>query len=237
MSAADIMPTTAPPSLTVVASSPPFPLPHHWSLADLQEHLGGVPLERILLYPPLGLATVEHAVWLKEHEDRVCELVDGILVEKPMGFYESVLATVLASLISDYLRSNPRGVVSGEAGQLHILPNRMRAPDVAFVSWERLPPAELMRHKVPEAAPDLAVEIISEGNTSREMKTKLEEYFRAGVRLIWYIYPRTRTAVLYTAPDQFREIDVQGTLDGADVLPGFAVRLGEFFDRAAPPNA
>ncbi len=60
---------------------------------------------------------------------------------------------------------------------------------------------------------------------------KLKEYFQAGTRLVWYIDPQTRSARIFTAPDQGVEIDASGKLDGRDVLPGFELRLGELFDR------
>ena len=73
---------------TVVAAGPltrQAPLPAEWSLADLQEHLGGIPAERIRLFPPPGYATEEDVIQAAECEGRLCELEDGILVEKPMG--------------------------------------------------------------------------------------------------------------------------------------------------------
>jgi Uma2 family endonuclease len=80
-------------------------------------------------------------------------------------------------------------------------------------------------------APDLAVEIISEGNTEGEMNLKLDEYFAAGVRLVWYIDPGTRSAQIYTAREQSETIGQSGVLDGRDVLPGFQLVLGELFAR------
>jgi hypothetical protein len=60
-------------------------LPIHWTMEDLQQHLGGVPASRIRLFPPPGTATEEDALFIASHEDRICELVDGILVEKTMA--------------------------------------------------------------------------------------------------------------------------------------------------------
>jgi Uma2 family endonuclease len=201
-------------------------------VADLQEYLGGVPLERIRLYPPPGLATEEDALWLDDHQDRLCELVDGILVEKTMGYYESQLAVILGHFLHLYLDSHPLGIVSGADGQLWILPARMRIPDIAFIRWERFPGGKLPDDSVYKIAPDLAVEILSKGNPRREMEIKLDEYFQAGVRLVWYIDPRTRTAQVYTARDKCANIDETGVFDGGDVLPGFRLRLGELFERA-----
>jgi Uma2 family endonuclease len=211
-------------------------LPAHWTVADLQQHLGGVPADRIRLFPFPGTATEEDALRIDAHEDRICELVDGILVEKPMAYYESVLAGILITLINNYLETNNRGIAAGADGALWILPRKMRIPDVSFISWERFPGRKLPNDKIFRVAPDLAVEILSDSNTEGEMNLKLDEYFRAGVRLVWYIDPHLRTACIYTARDEMRTIDEQGVLDGQDVLPGFHLRLGELFDRVTRPT-
>ena len=64
------------------------------------------------------------------------------------------------------------------------------------------------------------------------MQRKLRDYFAAGVRLVWYIDPRTRSAKSYTAEDQFVEVSDAGALSGGDVLPGFEIQLRELFDKA-----
>ena len=69
------------------------------------------------------------------------------------------------------------------------------------------------------------VEVLSEGNTRAEMDAKLQTYFQAGVRLIWYVDPSTRAATAYTSPTAMQHLDVQGVLDGGDVLPGFQLSL------------
>lgn len=215
----------------VSTSGPVVGYPANWTMADLQQHLGGIPLERILLYRSPGTATEEDALWLDDHEDRICELIDGVLVEKVMSSYESLLAMMLGFLLQEFLEKNPLGVILGEAGQLRILPKKMRVPDVAFIGWHRFPDQELPNDRVYRVAPDLAVDFLSEGNTPREMERKLDEYFEAGVRLVWYIDPRSRTATVYTARNQATTIDVDGVLSGGEVLPGFTLRLGELFER------
>jgi Uma2 family endonuclease len=214
-------------------------LPAHWTLADLQQHLGGVPADRIRLFPFPGTATEADALRVEHHEDRLCELVDGILVEKPMAYYESIVAGILITLINNYLESNNRGIAAGADGALWILPKKMRIPDVSFICWDRFPDRTLPKDNVYRIAPDLAVEVLSESNTEGEMNLKLDEYFRAGVRLVWYIDPHSRSARIYTAIDHMRTIDERGLLDGQDVLPGFHLRLGELFERVdrAPGSA
>ena len=79
----------------------------------------------------------------------------------------------------------------------------MRVPDVCFISWDRFPNRELPAEPIPDLAPDLAIEVLSASNTAGEMQRKLHDYFTAGVRLVWYIDPQTRSAKSYTAEDQF----------------------------------
>lgn len=61
------------------------------------------------------------------------------------------------------------------------------------------------------------------------MRRKLQDYFTAGVRLVWYVDPRTRTASAYTSPEHCTVFDENGVLTGGDVLPGFELPLRELF--------
>lgn len=145
-------------------------LPTNWPLADVQQHLGGVALERIRLYPPPGMAAIEDALAIADHEDRLCELVDGILVEKVMATYESLLAGFLIHLMHQFLDENPLGILLAPDGPLRILPEKMRIPDVSFISWDKFPNRQLPRDRVFAVAPDLAVEVLSEGNPPKAME-------------------------------------------------------------------
>lgn len=226
------MSTATPPAdVGSIVATPVFPA--SWTFADLQEHLGGIPAERIRLYPLPGTATEADALSLDDHDDCICELVDGVLVEKVMSSFESLLAMALGRILGNFLEKHDSGIVLGEAGQLWILPKKMRVPDVAFISWDRFPGGKLPQDRVYRVAPDLAVEILSEGNTAGEMGKKLAEYFEAGVRLVWYIDPRARTATIHSAPGKQESIDENGFLDAGEVLPGFRLRLGELFERAS----
>ncbi|MCR4412754.1 MAG: Uma2 family endonuclease [Thermoguttaceae bacterium] len=216
----------------MAATSSPTLLPLDWSLGDLLKHLG-VPADRVAANPPPGTATENDVLEVYSRTGRLCELVEGVLVEKPMGWYESTLAAALIYFLHAYLEKHPLGMVAGEAGTLKILPGQVRIPDVSFVRWERFPGRRAPRgHLIPAVAPDLAVEILSEGNTEQEMDRKLREYFEGGSRLVWYIDPQTRSARVYTSPTQFTAVAEDGMLDGGDVLPGFQLRLGDLFARA-----
>jgi Uma2 family endonuclease len=108
-------------------------------------------------------------------------------------------------------------------------PGLIRIPDVAFVSWQRVPGGVFPREPVPQLVPDLVVEILSEGNTEAEMARKREEYFGAGVRLLWIVDPRIRAVDVWTSIDQAARLSKADTLDGGDVLPGFTLPLGDLF--------
>jgi Uma2 family endonuclease len=199
------------------------------TMADLWERLGRVPLDRIRLHPAPGTATVDDVIRIDEKENRLFELVDGTLVEKAMGAEESNVAWVTGLFIGMYLRQNDLGTCLGEAGFLRISAGLVRAPDLSFISWAKLPNRKLPRKRVPHLIPDLAIEVISKSNTPAEIRRKLGEYFDAGVRLAWVIDPRKRTARVHASARRSTLIREDQSLDGGDVLPGFSVRLAELF--------
>lgn len=222
---------------TVTASDPtsfssPLPFPSQWTAADLVAHLGGIPLERIRMFPPPGQATPDDVEAIQAHEDRLCELIDGILVEKTMGWLESRLAIEIAVMLSEFLKTQDLGVVTGADGTIRLYGNQVRIPDVSFFLWQRFPNRKLPRESSPLLPPDLAIEVLSKSNTNREMDRKLKEYFAAGAQLVWYIDPADRSAKAFTAPDQFEVLRGSQLLTGGNVLPGFAVSIDELFARA-----
>ena len=211
---------------TAIASSP------LWTLADLAEIFGPLPAHRLRSNPPPGSATEQDVQEIHLREDRLYELVEGVLVEKDMGFFESYLALLLGSILEDFAYRHKRGIVVGADGMMRLASGLVRIPDVSFISWRRLPRRRIPRDPIPKLAPDLAVEVLSAGNTKKEMDRKLQDYFQAGVRLVWYVDPKARTVTVYTAPDQATVLTAEDILDGGAVLPGFSLSLREFFARA-----
>ena len=202
------------------------------SLADLLEELGGISPSRIRLRPPLGTATEQDVIDIHDRENRLFELVDGVLVEKGMGFFESRLAIILGHLIERFIDGNNCGFTVGADEMLRITTGLVRIPDVAFFRWERVPDHRVPRQPIADLIPNLAVEVLSPSNTRREMDRKRREYFGAGVELVWYIDPPTRTAQIWTSLDDSIVIDEDGTLDGGTILPGFRLTMRDLFARA-----
>ena len=199
------------------------------TLADLLDRLGRVPLDRIRFHPPPGTATERDVLEIAAREDRLCELVDGVLVEKPMGYGESILALFLGHMLRNFVVPRNLGHVTGEQGMLRLFPGLVRIPDAAFASWDRFPQRRWAGEPIPDLVPDLAVEVLSTSNTPAEMSIKVGEYFSAGVRLVWLVDPNMRTATVFTATDNSVTLHVQDTLDGGTVLPGFTLSLRELF--------
>jgi Uma2 family endonuclease len=201
------------------------------TIADLLAQLGDIPPHRVLMRPYPGTATEQDVIDLDDHHDRLCELIDGVLVEKTVGYEESELAALLIYFLLGFVRQHDLGIVTGPDGTIRLIPGRVRIPDVAFYSWDRLPNRERPKKPIPDLVPDLAVEVLSESNTKKEMAIKLQEYFAAGVRLVWYVEPDDRSVRVYTALDRSTLLTEEQTLDGGDVLPGFALPLRELFPR------
>lgn len=136
------------------------------TVADLVELFGPIPAWRIRNQPAPGTATEQDVIDIEAREDRLCELVEGVLVEKTVGY---------------------------------------------------------------DLVPDLAVEVLSEGNTPKEMSRKLDEYFGAGVRLVWSVDHRKRTVDVFTQKDACVTLEERQSLTGGDVLPGFKLPLKKLF--------
>jgi Uma2 family endonuclease len=199
------------------------------TVADLLKQLGDIPPERIHLDPTPGTATEKDVLEIERREGRTCELVDGVLVEKAMGLQESFLAMWLGYLLNQFLAKHTIGFVAGADGTLRLWPGLVRIPDVCFISWDQLPKRKIPKKPIPDLYPDLAVEVLSRKNTKAEIDRKLQEYFRSGTRLAWVVDPRKRTVRVHTAPDQFRLLTEDQSLDGGDVLPGLSLSLRDVF--------
>ena len=212
-------------------SAPALPLPPPMEdLAELLERLGGIAPDRVRLHPPPGMATEADVVAaLEAPRKRLCELIDGVLVEKPMGFTESLLAAALIEILRALVRPRRLGLVTAPDGTMRLWAGRVRIPDVAFTSWDRIPGRRRPAAPVPDLAPDLAVEILSRSNTPEEMRLKRQDYFAADVRLVWEVDPVARTVSVYTAVEGPTVLTAADTLDGGSVLPGFVLSLAELF--------
>jgi Uma2 family endonuclease len=208
------------------------------TVADLLEKLGNVPANRVRLRPPPGQATERDVLEIHARTKRLCELIDGVLVEKATGLRESFLAMYIGQVLWNFVMPRRLGIITGEAGMMRLESGRVRMPDVAFISWDQLPERRVPREPIPSLYPDLAVEVLSDSNTLQEMEIKRRDYFAAGTRIVWQVDPDLRTIEVFIDVDQRQILKVPQSLDGGKVLPGFVLPLEEIFgqlDKQAPP--
>jgi Uma2 family endonuclease len=203
-----------------------------WSLDDLQIHLGGISFQRIRLDPGPGRATELDLLKLLDRKACLAELIDGVLVEKILGQLESRLAMLIGHFILQFITPRKLGLVYGADCPIRLFPNQIRMPDVTFISWSCVPNSQLPVGQVLAIAPELAVEVISPSNTKDEMDRKVKDYFRAGTRLVWYVYPETQSIRVFRSPTEFDDLTAERILNGGDVLPGFELSVQALFDQA-----
>ena len=207
------------------------PFPKDATVADALKQLGDIPPRRVRMNPAPGTATEQDLLTVLDHTNRLCELVDRTLVEKPMGTLESCLAGELIRLLGNFVVEHDRGIVTAPDGTLRLMPGLVRIPDVAFISWNQLPNRMYPNEPIASLIPELAVEVLSENNTPAEMERKLKEYFLAGSQVVWLVNPDTRSVDAHTAPDRFVRLHEGDELDGGTVLPGFRLPLEQLFAR------
>jgi Uma2 family endonuclease len=201
------------------------------NMGELLDQLGGISPYRVRLKPAPGTATERDLLEILDHTNIICELIDGVLVEKVLGFMEGCLGAWLIRLMGPFLQQHDLGDLFGADAPMRLMPRLVRLPAVSFVSWKKMPGRKWPREPIPDLVPDLAIEVLSEGNTPREMERKLRDYFFVGVDLVWFVDPDQRTVVLNTAPDAFTTLTEADTLDGGTVLPGFTLPVARIFER------
>lgn len=207
-----------------------------YNIAELLHALGDIPPQRVLLHPAPGKATEADLLKHSGRSDTPCELVDGTLVEKPVGYPESSLMLHVAYLLRLFLETARLGYLAGSDGGFRLMEGLVRLPDISVIRKSKLPGGRRPREQVAALAPCLAIEILSPSNTRGEIKRKFKEYFLAGTELAWIIDPRRRTVRVHTAPDVFTTLGEGDTLDGGAVLPGFSLTVACLLDPDAEPE-
>jgi Uma2 family endonuclease len=159
------------------------------------------------------------------------ELVAGELKKMtPASWRHGSVASRLDGWLSTYVEAKGLGMtLTSEAGFLVARdPDTVRAPDIAFIHKDRLP-AVLPEEAFWPGAPDLAVEVLSPGDTFREIDEKAKMWLKAGTRMVWVINPAWRTVTIYRSGTDVKTITDSGELEGEDVVPGFRCRVRELF--------
>ena len=176
------------------------------------------------------LMTAEELLKMPQSEFRY-ELVKGELRKMPpAGFEHGVVVVNLTSPLGRYVQDNNLGVVCGaETGfKITINPDTVRAPDIAFVRRERIASVGIPKEYW-SGAPDLAVEVVSPGDTVYEVDEKVEEWLAAGTSAVWVVNPKRRTVTVHRPQIKPLTLTENEELDGQDIVPGFRCRVAEIF--------
>ena len=164
-------------------------------------------------------------------DQRRFELIRGELRVMSLGKpLHGIICARIGSALFRFVEANDLGMAFGAETGFVVGrdPDSVLGADASFVSHERLATVENFEKYFP-FAPDLAVEVLSPGNTRREMEEKIAMYFAAGSRAVWVFDPKKRTAAAYTSPADVRVIGEGEAFDGGEVLPGFTLDLAKLF--------
>lgn len=173
---------------------------------------------------------------LKLSEQNGFELIDGRLVEKPMGWESGWVSGRLLTRLSMHCDEGQQGWVAPAEAGYQCFPHRpklVRKADVSFVRRGRFPNDQVPTGHA-RIAPDMATEVVSPNDEAEEIMERVSDYLKAGTALVWVIYPRSRIAVVLRADGSATWLDEDQELSGESVIPGFACRLG---DVLPPPPA
>lgn len=160
------------------------------------------------------------------------ELIEGELVEVPgAGALHAMIAFALVRLLDQFVRQHDLGLVmpDGLAFVLRRGPDQIRIPDLSFVAWNRVP-EEGIPEGYWEGPPTLAVEVVSPNDRADDIHARVQDYLEAGSSQVWVLWPRRRSVSVYSRNEDTRELGPDAKLDGADVLPGFKVRVADLFE-------
>jgi Uma2 family endonuclease len=168
------------------------------------------------------------------------ELVDGIPVERTKSLLSSRVEMTLGRILDTYCVENDLGWILGPSCGYCCFPwqpGKIRRPDVSFITRDRLPSEEHWSEGYVTILPDLAVEVTSPNDEVYDLEEKVEEYLRAGVRLIWVIHPEVQVIEVIRADGSGLRIRAGGELSGEDVVPGFRCPVASLFPAARPTDA
>ena len=191
--------------------------------SDVDEIVDEVPIERS---GPCDEAEVVY--------ENAYEVIDGQILEWPiMGAYPEELASILLEYLAPFLRQAGLGRAIVE-GRFQMIPERQRRPDLAYISFDRWPKGRRAPNQAAwKVVPDLAVEVISQNDQAWEVIEKVREYFGAGVRAVWLVYPTVEVVHLYHSFSQIEVVTRDEAIDGGAVVPGFHLALADLFEGEA----
>ena len=187
----------------------------------------------------MSTATLQEPISLVTDED-LYEIIDGIRVKTPpMAAFAGWIATEISRHLGNFAVANLGRAMTEMLFHFPAPINRDRRPDVAFVSYQRW--AKSLQ--VPttgnawNVVPNLTTEVVSPTDNVEDLDDRIAEYFRAGVQLVWVVYPTKSKIHVYSSPTQIAVLTKADVLDGGNVVPGFRLALAELFTEVVDASA
>jgi Uma2 family endonuclease len=185
------------------------------------------------------VVTPEKKVWTDEafmalpDDGHHYEIVNGELIDMGnSGALHGYVCSTLMILLGGYIRIQNLGAMLDSSTAFKMKNGNKRSPDISFFAKERLQGMTELPSGFLEGAPDLAVEVLSPGNTVEEIDEKITEYFENGTRLVWVISPTQHYILVYcSAQEPDRLLKSADSLDGEDVIPGFTLPVADLFQK------
>ena len=202
--------------------------PEAWTASDVVQRFGPILIRRLRVGKNGEPATVAEVSEIYDREERLYELVDGLLVEKSMGSYESMIATELIILLGTFIREHQLGKVLGESGMVRLNPTLVRIPDVCYISNFRFAAVD-QRERVWSVVPDLVIEVLSDSNTAQEMDRKRTDYFQHGVRELWMVDSNLKSIEVFESIAISKTVRANEEFCHSRVLPGLRFSTGRLF--------
>jgi Uma2 family endonuclease len=180
------------------------------------------------------LLTAEEFARTQDPPGKRTELVAGRVVEMPPAKTDhGYLGSEIGFALRLFAGAHNLGVVTGEGGYvISRNPGTVRAPDQAFISFERLGARSLTRGEYVEGAPTLAAEVVSPDDRDSDVAQKIREWLGAGADRVWEVHPRTQTVTVHASDAVPRTLGIGDALSSNDagfVVEGFSLPLAELF--------
>ena len=161
------------------------------------------------------------------------EVINGELIDMGnSGALHGYVCSLALAALAGYILPKKLGVILDSSTAFKMKNGNKRSPDIAFFAKERLQGIAVLPSGYLDGAPDLAVEVLSPGNTVEEIDDKLTEYFENGSRLVWVIHPTQHYVLVYrSAQEPDRLLKGKDSLDGEEVIPGFTLAIADLFQK------
>jgi Uma2 family endonuclease len=178
-----------------------------------------------VLTPPITVEEFDRLALLPENAQRNLEFINGRIVEVVSNDYSSGIAAFLTAKLLIFVHEKGLGKITTTDGGYQIGRERY-IPDVAFISKARKPAWTFEAYT--SVPPELVVEVLSPSNTPDAMRIKITNYLSVGT-VVWVVDPDKQRVEVHSPGEFVQVFELNDTLDGGKVLPGFQLPVKDIF--------